>query len=158
MAWKTDVEVNFKGRSIIVDYDKIDLDSMGLFDGKQGSFTAPVEGLYYFAFTQVKYRDLKGVNVMIRRNDNHLHSNTLDFSYNVDAWCSLFTQGIIKLEKGDVVRARQDTIDYPGRPVTPQINAMLERTRIFIGFLIPNVMLSIFFPISFFMYNVQISL
>lgn len=141
LAWKTDVAVYEKGVSMVTDYDKIDLDSLGSIEGKPGIFTAKVTGVYYIAFSQMKYRDLNRINVIIRRNDKDLLSNTVEYQHNVDAWSSIFTQTIIRLEKRDKVRVFQDTIGYSGQPVNSQINSMLERTRIFTGFLIPNVLL-----------------
>lgn len=146
LAYKTFVSVWRESQSwdsTVTDFDNVVLNNMVAFEGKSGIFTAPISGLYFLAYTQVKLRNLKTLEIGFQKeyySKNTLHQNSLRIPNNLDAWGSIPVQMIIKLEKGENVSVFQTYYDNASPQSTKELEELLDKSRLFAAFLIPNVL------------------
>lgn len=146
LAYKTFVSVKDPYITPVTDFDNVVLNDMRAFDGKSGIFTAPVSGIYFFTYSQVKLRNMVFLETGFQKTPGNkmLHMSHLETQHNNDAWGSLPVQMILRLEKGENVITLQNVMDnsvIPIPPSTMELETILEKTRIFTAFLLPNVFL-----------------
>lgn len=143
MAYKRSVlALKQSDAAVVTDFDNVVLNYRGGFNGASGVFSAPVSGLYFIVYCQVKPRGLITVQIGLQKPaaiNELIQMTQMETQHNLDAWGSVSVQMILKLNEGDQVAPVQRTFNYDIPQIILEWEAFLDKSRIFAAFLIPNV-------------------